>query len=48
MEKALELSQDEAVTMIGEMRAKVAKRIKGMDIDELAAGQIPYGAQEAF
>ena len=48
MAKALELSQDEAVTMIGAMRARVAERIKGMDVDELAAGQIPAALKRLF
>ena len=46
--KALERSQDEAVTMIGAMRTKVAERIKGMDVDELAAGQIPAALKRLF
>ena len=48
MAKALELSQDEAVTMIRAMRARVAERIKGMDVDELAVGQIPGALKRLF
>ena len=39
--KELERSQDDAVVLIRAALAKVAERIKGMDADELAAGQIP-------
>ena len=48
MAKALERSQDDAVTMIRAMRARVAERIKGMDVDELAAGQIPGALKRLF
>ena len=39
--KELERSQDDALILIRAALAKVAERIKGMDADELAAGQIP-------
>ena len=48
MAKALERSQDDAVIMIRAMRARVAERIKGMDVDELAAGQIPGALKRLF
>ena len=39
--KELERSQDDALILIRAALAKVAERIKGMDAEELAAGQIP-------
>ena len=39
--KELERSQDDALILIRATLAKVAERIKGMNADELAAGQIP-------
>ena len=39
--KELERAQDDAVVLIRAALAKVAERIKGMDAEELAAGQIP-------
>ena len=39
--KELERSQDDALILIRAALAKVAERIKGMDPEELAAGQIP-------
>ena len=39
--KELERSQDDALILIRATLAKVAERIKGMDAEELAAGQIP-------
>ena len=39
--KELERSQDDAVVLIRAALAKVAERIKGMDPEELAVGQIP-------
>ena len=41
MAKELERAQDDAVTLVRAALAKVAERIKVMDPDELAAGQIP-------
>ena len=41
MAKELERAQDDAVVLIRAALAKVAERIKGMDAEELAAGQIP-------
>ena len=48
MAKALERFQDDAVTMIRAMRARVAERIKGMDVNELAAGQVPGALTRLF
>ena len=48
MAKALERSQDDAVTMIRAMRARVAERIKGMDVNELAVGQVPGALTRLF
>ncbi len=39
--KEMERSQDDALILIRAALAKVAERIKGMDVEELAAGQIP-------
>ena len=39
--KELERSQDDALILIRAALATVAERIKGMDAEELAAGQIP-------
>ena len=39
--ESLERAQDDAVVLIRAALAKVAERIKGMDVEELAAGQIP-------
>ena len=39
--KELERSQDDALILIRAALGKVAERIKGMDAEELAAGQIP-------
>ena len=41
MAKELERAKDDAVVLIRAALAKVAERIKGMDAEELAAGQIP-------
>ena len=41
MEKALERSQDDGLTLIRAALAKVAERIQGVDPEHLAAGQIP-------
>ena len=41
MMKELERAQDDAVTLVRAALAKVAERIKVMDPEELAAGQIP-------
>ena len=41
MAKELERAQDDAGVLIRAMLAKVAERIKGMDAEDLAAGQIP-------
>ena len=41
MAKELERAQDDAVVLIRAALAKVAERIQGMDVEDLAVGQIP-------
>ena len=41
MAKELEHAKDDAVTLVRAALKKVAERIRGMDAEELAAGQIP-------
>ena len=41
MEKELDRAKDDAAVLIRAALAKVAERIRGMDAEELAAGQIP-------
>ena len=41
MAKEMERSQDDALILIRAALAKVAERIRGVDAEELAAGQIP-------
>ena len=41
MEKALERSQDDGLTLIRAALTKVAERIQRVDPEDLAAGQIP-------
>ena len=41
MAKELDRAQDDAAVLIRAALAKVAERIQGMNVEELAAGQIP-------
>ena len=41
MEKELDRAKDDAAVLIRATLAKVAERIQGMDVEELAVGQIP-------
>ena len=41
MEKELDRAQDDAAVLIRATLAKVAERIQGMDVEDLAVGQIP-------
>ena len=41
MEKELDRAKDDAAVLIRATLAKVAERIQGMDVEDLAVGQIP-------
>ena len=48
MEKELDRSKDNAVLLTRAFNVKIAERIKGMDPEDLAAGQIPAALKTLF
>ena len=48
MEKELDRSKDNAVLLTRAFNVKIAERIKGMDPEDLAAGQIPAALRTLF
>ena len=48
MEKELDRSKDNAVVLTRAFNFKIAERIKGMDPEDLAAGQIPAALRTLF
>ena len=48
MEKELDRAKDDGVILIRATLAKVAERIQGMDVEDLAVGQIPAALKTLF